>query len=51
MFVTSTAHETLRQRRLEEFSRAYVQPLLREAADLGLTMEDVTGMIQKAERS
>lgn len=51
MYVTGTAKESLRRRRIEEFAQSYIHPLLREAADLGLTRDQVTEMIREEDRS
>ena len=48
MFVTLGARATLRNRRREEFGRQFVAPLLAEARKLGLGVDDVLALIEKA---
>ena len=45
MFVATGAREVLRTRRREEFRNQYVQPLLQEAAVLGITTGELHSMI------
>ena len=47
MFVAPGAREALRQRRKFAFQAQYIAPLLREAAQLGITPEELAGMISK----
>ena len=47
MFVTAGAAELLRRRRRDDFARAYIVPLLREAAHLGIDPRELTEMITK----
>lgn len=47
MFVAIGATELLRQRRRDSFARAYIVPLLREAAHLGIDPRELTEMITK----
>lgn len=46
MFVVKGAKEILLQRRKEQFVSQYIDPLLREAKNLGLSAEDVVHMIK-----
>lgn len=47
MFVAEGAREALRQRRRFAFEDLYIAPLLREAAQLGITPEELASMITK----
>ncbi len=47
MFVAPGAREALRQRRRSAFQDQFIAPLLREAAQLGITAEDLADMITK----
>ncbi|WP_413317988.1 GntR family transcriptional regulator [Agrococcus sp. 1P02AA] len=47
MFVAPGAREALRQRRKFAFQDQYIAPLLREAAQLGITADELAGMITK----
>ena len=47
MFVAPGAREALRQRRRFAFQDQYIAPLLREAAQLGISAEDLADMITK----
>lgn len=47
MFVAPGAITRLRQRRRDDFARAYLVPLLREAAHLGIDPRELTDMIEK----
>jgi DNA-binding transcriptional regulator YhcF (GntR family) len=47
MFVASDARRRVLDRRREAFARDFVEPLLAEAARLGLSPEDVKGLIEK----
>lgn len=46
-FVAPGAREALRHRRKLAFQDQYIAPLLREADQLGITSEELTGMITK----
>ena len=50
MFVASGAKEAIRMRRKEEFFDNYVKKLLAEARSLGITGEEIIGMIQASEK-
>ena len=47
MFVAPGAREALRQRRKLAFQDQFIAPLLREAAQLGISHEDLADMITK----
>lgn len=47
MFVAPGAREALRQRRRFAFQDQFIAPLLREAAQLGISPEDLADMITK----
>lgn len=47
MFVAPGAREALRQRRRLAFQDQFIAPLLREAAQLGISPEDLADMITK----
>ena len=47
MFVAPGAREALRQRRKLAFQDQFIAPLLREAAQLGISAEDLADMITK----
>lgn len=47
MFVAPGAREALRQRRRFAFQDQFIAPLLREAAQLGISTEDLADMITK----
>ncbi|MGC5076190.1 GntR family transcriptional regulator [Agrococcus sp. DT81.2] len=47
MFVAPGAREALRQRRRLAFQDQFIAPLLREAAQLGISAEDLADMITK----
>ncbi|GAA1424260.1 GntR family transcriptional regulator [Agrococcus citreus] len=47
MFVAPGAREALRQRRKLAFQDQFIAPLLREAAQLGISPEDLADMITK----
>lgn len=47
MFVASGARARLTAQRASQFSESYVRPLLLEAEKLGITVEQLTAMIQK----
>ena len=47
MFVAPGAREALRQRRRFAFQDQFIAPLLREAAQLGISAEDLADMITK----
>jgi DNA-binding transcriptional regulator YhcF (GntR family) len=47
MFVAGDARRRVLDRRREAFARDFVEPLLAEAARLGLSPEDVKGLIEK----
>ena len=49
MFVTSGAKEAIRMRRKEEFFDNYVKRLLAEAKSLGITGDEIIGMIRANE--
>ena len=49
MFVAPGARARLRQRRKEQFSELYLQPLLAEAAKLGIHPEELKTMIDRHE--
>ena len=51
MFVAEGSRERLVAKRREEFSTEYVQPLLAEAAKLGITIHQLADMITKGTRS
>jgi len=51
MFVSVGARATLRQRRQEQFSDQYLQPLLVEAEKLGLRAADLKEMIDAWEKA
>lgn len=46
MFVAPGAITRLRQRRRDDFARAYLVPLLREAAHLGIEPRELTEMME-----
>ena len=46
MFVCSGALAILREKRLKSFQEQYVQPMLREATQLEIGMEDIIQMIK-----
>jgi len=46
MFVSAGAREKLRAKRRDEFARQYVEPLLAEAARLGIDNDQVLAMVQ-----
>lgn len=48
MFVSSGARRRLLQRRRDEFARDFVEPLVDRARTLGLTTDDIQGMIARA---
>jgi GntR family transcriptional regulator len=45
MFVTAGAREALRSRRREAFARQYVEPLVAEAARLGIPHDELRSML------
>jgi DNA-binding transcriptional regulator YhcF (GntR family) len=47
MFVASGARARLVTQRQDQFSERYIQPLITEAEKLGITVEQLTAMIQK----
>jgi DNA-binding transcriptional regulator YhcF (GntR family) len=47
MYVAPGARAKLLEKRREQFFEQYVVPMLQEAEKLGITMEQVTGMIQR----
>lgn len=47
MFVADGAVQALRARRREDFARTYLDPLLREAARLGITSAELSRLITK----
>lgn len=47
MFVTGGAREKLMEKRREQFFEQYVITMVREAQKLGITMQQLTEMIQK----
>lgn len=47
MFVAEGARQRLEEGRKKQFFAGYIEPLLGEAAKLGLSKEDVVKMIQK----
>ncbi|MGO1199825.1 MAG: GntR family transcriptional regulator [Dermabacteraceae bacterium] len=47
MFVAPGADELLRRRRRDDFTRAYLVPLLREAEHLGISPRELTEMMTK----
>src|SRR6266851_9669263 len=47
MFVAAGSHAKLLEKRREQFFEQYVVPMLQEAEKLGITMEQVTEMIQR----
>ncbi|MFF5227691.1 GntR family transcriptional regulator [Dactylosporangium sp. NPDC000521] len=49
MFVAPGARARLRQRRKEQFSELYLQPLLAEAAKLGIHPDELKTMIDRHE--
>ncbi|MEC5180439.1 GntR family transcriptional regulator [Arthrobacter sp. CG_A4] len=48
MFVATGARARLLERRREEFFQDYVQPLTREARKLGISVDALTGMINRS---
>lgn len=50
MFVTSGAKEAIRMRRKEEFFDRYIKKILAEAKSLGITGEELIGMIKESEK-
>lgn len=49
MFVTAGAREALRFRRREAFAHQYVEPLLAEAARLGIPLDELKSMLDTRE--
>ena len=49
MFVASGAREQLIKRRRSEFAQQYVRPLMAEAAKLGISVGELTRMIDRWE--
>ncbi|WP_433608408.1 GntR family transcriptional regulator [Dactylosporangium sp. CA-139114] len=47
MFVSPGAQTRLRQRRRDQFAEQYVEPLLAEAAKLGIDGHELTSMIEQ----
>jgi GntR family transcriptional regulator len=47
MFVASGAQERLRERRRQQFTQLYVEPLLAEAVNLALDIEEVKAIIDR----
>ena len=47
MFVAEGARETLRKRRSEDFYQDYVETLVREAKNLGLTLDQLIDLIRR----
>jgi GntR family transcriptional regulator len=47
MFVASGARKRLLARRRERFARRYVEPLLTEAARLGIGLEELVGLVRE----
>ena len=47
MYVAPGAREKLLEKRREQFFEQYVAPMLQEAEKLGITMDQVTEMIQR----
>ena len=47
MFVAEGARETLRKRRSEDFYHDYVETLVREAKNLGLTLDQLIDLIRR----
>ena len=48
MFVSSGARERLMEKRRARFSRVYLEPMVVEAASLGLTADELSDLIQQA---
>ena len=48
MFVSSGARERLMEKRRARFSRDYLEPMVVEAASLGLTADELSDLIQQA---
>ena len=48
MFVASGAREKLLQKRRESFYTERVRPVAREASSLGLTLPELTGLVERA---
>ncbi|MEV8517831.1 GntR family transcriptional regulator [Dactylosporangium sp. NPDC051484] len=51
MFVSPGAQAKLRQRRRDQFAEQYLQPLLAEAAKLGIQPSELKSMIERYEES
>ena len=51
MFVSPGAQAKLRQRRRDQFSEQYLQPLLAEAAKLGIRTSELKSMIERFEEN
>ena len=51
MFVSPGAHAKLRQRRRDQFTEQYLQPLLTEAAKLGIHPAELKTMIDRYEET
>lgn len=51
MFVADGAIEHLRSRRQQAFREQFIQPLLREAAQLGIHPDEITRMIAEEDNS
>jgi DNA-binding transcriptional regulator YhcF (GntR family) len=51
MFVSPGAQAKLRQRRREQFAEQYLQPLLTEAAKLGIPTSELKSMIERYEET
>ena len=51
MFVAEGSRERLVAKRREHFTTEFVQPLLAEAAKLGITTEQLAAMITKGTRA
>ncbi len=50
MFVASGAHERILDQRRSAFESEFVQPLIAEAAKLGITSAQLASMIRKEEK-
>ena len=48
MFVATGARDALLQKRRESFYTERVRPVAREASSLGLTLPELTGLVERA---
>ncbi|WP_339315976.1 GntR family transcriptional regulator [Paenibacillus sp. FSL R10-2734] len=51
MFVASGARAVLMEKRKEQFYEQYVVTMIREAQKLGITLDQLTNMIQRGDKS